>query len=119
MRHAILASAFVLAAFPATASDPIPPIALWYGFNLEKLCAADRQSGEYAMCWSFVAAVLEVLENNSIYGYKVCLPQLIHVDQAVKLTTEWIEAHPESRIKAASLITTKALDAAFPCKKSN
>jgi hypothetical protein len=118
MKRAILAGAFVLAAFPATAST-IPAIAINYGDALEKLCAADRQSGQYAMCWSFIAAVLEVLENNSIYGYKVCIPQLTNVDQAVRLTTEWIKAHPDSGIKAASLVTTEALAAAFPCKNSN
>ena len=117
MRRAILAGAFVLAAFPARALDPVPAIA--YGGNLQGLCAADRQSGEHGMCWSFIAAVLEVLENNSIYGYKVCIPKLTDVDQAVKLTTEWIKGHPDSGIKAASLVTTEALAAAFPCKNSN
>jgi hypothetical protein len=119
MRRAILAGAFVLAAFPATAS-PIPAIAINYGDALGKFCAADRQSGLYGMCFSFIAAVLEVLENNdSIYGYKVCIPQFTNVDQAVSLTTEWIKAHPDSGVKAASLVTTEALAAAFPCKNSN
>jgi hypothetical protein len=30
--------------------------------NLQQFCAPGRQSGEYAMYWSFIAAVLEVLE---------------------------------------------------------
>jgi hypothetical protein len=119
MRRAILAGAFVLAAFPARATDPVPTITIAYGSNLQELCAKDRQSGEYGMCWSFIAAVLEVLVNNSIYEYKVCLPQLTNVDQAVRLTTEWIKIHPDSAIKAASLVTTQALAAAFPCKSSN
>jgi hypothetical protein len=120
MRRAILAGAFVLAAFPATASDPIPAAAVWYGGSLQTFCAADRQSGEYAMCWSFISAVLEVLYNdNSIFGYKVCVPHLTNVDQAVRLTTEWIKVHPDSTIKAASLVTTEALAAAFPCKIQN
>jgi Rap1a immunity proteins len=116
MRRAILAGAFVLAAFPARALDPIPATSLRYGGNLQQFCAAGRQSGEYAMCWWFIAAVLEVLENNSVGGYKVCVPHLTNIDQAVKLTTEWIGAHPDSGIKAASVVTIEALAAAFPCK---
>jgi hypothetical protein len=119
MRGAILAGAFVLVAFPARALDPIPGVTIAYGGNLQGLCAADRQSGEYGMCWSFIAAVLEVLENNSIYGYKVCVPHLTNVDQAVRLTTDWIKVHSDSDIKAASLVTTEALAAAFPCKNSS
>jgi hypothetical protein len=120
MRRAILAGAFVLAAFPATASEPIRATAVWYGGNLQEFCAADRQSADYAMCWSFISSVLEVLYNdNSIYGYKACVPRLTNVDQAVRLTTEWIKVHPDSGIKAASLVTTEALAAAFPCKNSN
>jgi Rap1a immunity proteins len=68
------------------------------------------------MCLSFIAAVLEVLKNNSVGRYKVCVPHLTNIDRAVKLTAEWIEAHPDSGIKAASLVTTQALAAAFPCK---
>lgn len=68
------------------------------------------------MCWSFVAAVLEVVNNNSIYGRKVCIPRLVNVQHAVAITTKWLHDNPTADIEAASLAVTEALAEAYPCK---
>src|SRR5215468_8977210 len=73
MRRPVFAIIFSLVSFSAVAgSDAI--VAIEYGGDLQRLCDRDRQSGEYAMCFSFIAAVLEIVTNNSIYALKVCIP---------------------------------------------
>ena len=73
MRHAVLAFVSALMVFPAIASGPRPNVAIEAGSDLKGLCEADLKSGEYAMCYAFNSAVLEVMENNSIYGVKACI----------------------------------------------
>ena len=119
MGRVILGMIAVVMAVPVMAADAPPIVPEWYGSNLLRLCNADRKSGEYAMCWSFIGAVLEVANNNSIYGFKICTPPLLNPQTAVDLTTKWLSSHPDSDIKAASLVTTEALAAAYPCKTSN
>jgi hypothetical protein len=119
MKRGILAIIVAVVAVPATASDTRPLVAEWYGSNLQRLCDADPKSAEYAMCWSFIGAVLEVVNNNSIYDLKACIPPLVNVQTAVDLTAKWLHDHPDNDIKAASLVATEALATAFPCKNSN
>ena len=117
MRRAMAGLIIAFAAFPTNAADLQAPVALVYGANLAALCRADKKSGEYAMCWSYVGAVLEIVNNNSIYGLKVCVPPLINIQKEVNITTKWLDGHPSADIKPASLLTTEALAAAFPCAK--
>lgn len=121
MWRAILSFVVALAAFPAIASEPDFVTAIWYARDLQKLCGADPKaaSGEYGMCWSFIGAVPEVVNNDSIYELKACVPPLTNAQKAVRLTIKWLDDHPDSDIKAASLVTTEALADAFPCKDSN
>jgi Rap1a immunity proteins len=118
MRALILGTVCAISIGSAAASPTRPETPLWYGNNLQRFCGAERKSGEYAMCWSYVGAILEVVNNNSIYGLKVCLPPLFNADKAVDVTVKWLRDHPESGIEAASLVTTKALAQAYPCKTS-
>jgi hypothetical protein len=117
MQRLLLSVVFFLTlGFAAGAADS--PVAIEHGGDLQRLCNADRQSGEYAMCFSFIAAVLEVVNNNSIYALKVCVPPLVTVQKATDLTGGWLQTHPEARIKAASLVITEALAHAFPCSSN-
>src|SRR5260370_5692504 len=87
----------------------VAPIAIAYGRDLIRLCHSDRKSGEYAMCWSFIGAVLEVAKNNSIYGLKLCVPPLVNVQAAVDVTVKSLDEHPDRDIQAASFAITQAL----------
>ena len=88
---------------------------LAYSRDLTRFCHSDRKSGEYAMCWSFIAAVLEVAKNNSIYGLKLCVPPLLNLQGAVDVTIKWLDENPDRDLQAASLAITEALATAFPC----
>src|SRR6185437_4029446 len=90
MKHAMLAVAVALAAIPALAAESRPNVPLWYGRDLQRLCGADGKSAEHAMCWSYISAVVEIVNNNSIYALKVCIPPLINVQKAIDLTTKWL-----------------------------
>jgi hypothetical protein len=93
------------------------PSTLWYGANLQRLCSADRKSAEYAMCWSFISAVLEIAMDNTIYGSKPCISPMPNPDKAVELTKRWLQDHPETEIEPASHAATDALAQAFPCDR--
>jgi hypothetical protein len=116
MNRAILAAALALSVLPANAANSKPIIAIQSGSDLNRLCEADRKSANYAMCYSFNAAVLEIVENNSIYGLKVCVPPLVNVNKAVDLPARWLRNHPDHSIQPASQIAAEAYAAAFPCK---
>ena len=94
-----------------------PLTAIEYGGDLKRLCQADSKSGEYAMCFSFVGAVLEVVYNQPIYGFQTCVPRLTTVDRALELIREWQQKHPETDTKPASYVIAEALNSAFPCKQ--
>jgi hypothetical protein len=119
MRHAVLAFVSALMVFPAIASGPRPNVAIEAGSDLKGLCEADLKSGEYAMCYAFNSAVLEVMENNSIYGVKACIPPLVDVNKAVDLPSKWLLDHPDRSIEPASKVVAEAYAVAFPCKNSN
>ncbi len=119
MKRVILVTIAAFVALPAAAGDPQPPTAVWYGNNLTRFCEAGEKSVEYAMCWSFISAVLEVARNNPIYGLKICAPPTISAQKAVDLTIKWLREHPDRDIQAASSVTAEALAAAFPCETSN
>jgi hypothetical protein len=110
----VLPLMLMLASAPAMAAAP--RVTIEYGRDLQKSCNADRGTGEYAMCWSFVAAVLEVVNNNSIYGRKACVPPLVNVQHAVAITKSWLQGHPSAATDAASFAVTEALAEAYPCK---
>jgi len=63
--------------------------------------------------------VAEIANNNSIYDLKVCISPHINIQQAVDQTIRWLREHPGDDNKAASLVTTEALAAAFPCQAAN
>ena len=113
----LLAIMLAFASGPET--TPNPAVTLFYGSDLQKLCGADRKSAEYAMCFSFVGAVLEMVNNNSIYALKFCVPPLVNVQTAVDITIKWVRDHSDRDIKGASLVVTEALADAYPCKGSH
>jgi len=120
MMRVIFAIALCLVALPAAASggDQVKPLV--YGSNLKPLCDADRKSSEYAKCWSFVAAVFEVLENSApVYDFRACIPPPTNFQTAVDLTTKWLHDHPDEDILAGSSVTAEALESAFPGKPLN
>lgn len=113
----MIACAVVIAPATASVTPPLKPI--WYGRDLQKFCNADRTSAasEYAMCWSFVSAVLEIIGSEAIYGQKICVnPPFVTPQKAVELTSAWLRDHADSALEPASLVTADALAAAYPCK---
>jgi hypothetical protein len=117
MLGVLLAVVIALGSLSAMAAESDPATAIFYGHDLRKLCDADRQSGEFAMCFSYIAAVMEIDRNNTIYDLKVCIPPLANVAEAVDITMSWLHHHPQEDTKPASMVEAEALANAFPCKK--
>ena len=107
----------ILVSAQSTVSYAQSPIAIETGGDLARLCATDRKSSEYGMCYSFNAAVLETAMNNAIYGFKICVPRLVKVNNAVDLPSKWLRAHTDRANWPASKVAAEAYAAAFPCKK--
>jgi len=120
MRPAILIVALAVATLPSRA-DPSLPVAIVSAGDLQKLCAADRKSGEYGMCFSFVGAALEIGYNVlNPYGQSICItPKLITIGRAVELTDQWMAVHPHDDIRPGTYVVIKAVSAAYPCRNSN
>lgn len=85
--------------------------------DLAKYCAAPDQTIDNALCVWFVLGALEVIVNNRVYGLAVCPPHMINSAQAVRLTREWLAAHPDQELRPASYGVAAAVAGAFPCKK--
>jgi hypothetical protein len=85
--------------------------------NIAKYCAAPDQTMDNALCVWFVTGALEVIVNNRAYGRSVCPPHMINLAQAVRLTREWLDAHPDEGMRPASYAIATALAEAFPCEK--
>ena len=117
MRLTVLTVAFVVATFPAR-TDTSLPVTIVSAGDLQKLCAADRKSSAYGMCFSFVGAALEFAYNvANPYGQKVCVARkLITVGRAVELTNHWMADHPHEDIRPGTYVVIEAVSAAYPCR---
>src|SRR5690242_12422657 len=71
-------------------------------YDLGRYCAAPDQTIDNALCVWFVLGALEVIVNNRSYGLSACPPHMINSAQAVKLTREWLAAHPDQEVRAGS-----------------
>ena len=90
MKQTMSAIALMLIAITATAAEPHTAVPLWYGQDLQRMCDSDGKSVEHAMCWAYVSAVLEIVNNNSVYALKVCIQPWINPQRAVDVTTKWL-----------------------------
>jgi len=67
-------------------------------------------------CHIYVHAVQDVLAENPVKGYRVCIPPNLDIDQSVNLIVDWLKQHPEERQQPASDAVAHALWGSYPCK---
>lgn len=82
--------------------------------DLYKACGA--KSSE-PLCAAFITAVLEIMANTELYGYKACIPRRTNVAPIIDLTISWISAHPNDFEHPASWSVARAIAEAFPCRR--
>jgi hypothetical protein len=73
-------------------------------------------SAEGVYCSGYVAAVVDVMKEDSIAGWKACTTG-VAIDQAVRVVTKFLGDHPELLNYYGSSLTASALSEAFPCKQ--
>jgi len=98
----------------AAAREEVPYVS---AYDIAKYCAAPDQTIDNALCVWFVMGALEVIVNNRAYGLSVCPPHIINTAQAVRLTREWLAAHPDQELRPASYAVAAAVAGTFPCEK--
>jgi hypothetical protein len=110
MKHAILLISMLLA-FDAQA-------VFMDGRKLLTFCHKNElsPSAESVYCLGYVAAVVDVMKEDSIAGWKACTTG-VSIDQAVKVVTTFLREHPELLQYYGSSLAASALSEAFPCKK--
>ena len=86
-----------------------------YAGGLNQLCTSQDVAAK-AVCEGFIGGVLDVVANNSIYGFTACIPPMTPMSKAADVTKNWLTVHPESSTRPASSAIAQALAEAFPCK---
>ncbi len=66
-------------------------------------------------CHIYIHAVLDVLAENSVDGYRVCVPEDTDIDQSVNVIVEWLTRHADEQPQPASDGVAHALWETYPC----
>ena len=67
-------------------------------------------------CHIYVHAVQDVLAENPVKNYRVCIPPNLDIDQSVNLIVDWLKQHPEESQQPASDAVAHALWCSYHCK---
>jgi hypothetical protein len=84
------------------------------GNNLLTQCQLSNNLAVIA-CHIYIHAVLDVLVENSVNGYRVCVPENTDIDQSVHVIVEWLTQHTDERPQPASDVVAHALWETYPC----
>ncbi len=85
------------------------------GNALSNQCQVDSNLAVIA-CHIYIHAVLDVLDENAIHGYRVCVPENTDIDQSVKVFIDWLNQHADVGQQPASDLVAHALWETYPCK---
>ena len=83
------------------------------GNTLHERCSGDDIYKLY--CMGYSAAVTDVMEKNTIYGWSACVSKNVTAAQVADFVTSWLDSHPEKRHYTAPSLVAQALAEAFPC----
>jgi hypothetical protein len=95
----------------------VPPVAAASktGSDLLGQCQINSRVAVIA-CHLYIHAVQDVLEDNTVNGFRVCIPANFGIDDSVDLIVVWLNKHPEEERKPASEAVAHALWETYPCK---
>ncbi len=85
------------------------------GNALSSQCQVDSNLAVIA-CHIYIHAVLDVLDENAIHGYRVCVPENMDIDRSVKVFVDWLSQHADVGQLPASDLVAHALWETYPCK---
>jgi hypothetical protein len=95
----------------------VPPVAAASktGSDLLGQCQIDSSVAVIA-CHLYIHAVQDVLEDNTVNGFQVCIPANFDIDDSVNLIVDWLNKHPEEGKESASDAVAHALWETYPCE---
>jgi len=64
----------------------------------------------------YITGVADVGNDNSIYGFRFCVPQQATRGQLADVVNKWLEQNPDKRHYSASSLIAHAFQETFPCK---
>jgi len=67
------------------------------------------------VCHIYVHAVLDVMESDSVKGYRACVPEGTDIDEVVGSFVSWSGEHPDEARGPASDLIAHAVSEAYPC----
>jgi hypothetical protein len=105
----ILTAAFLFQTQPVAAASKS-------GDDLLTQCQISNNLAVIA-CHIYIHAIQDVLAENTVKGYRVCVPASTDIDQSVKVIVDWLMQHPEKRKHPASDLVAHALWETYPCKE--
>jgi len=100
-----------------------PSAAQMSSTQLYEFCTSYSGTPEYLSCASFIGRVLSGLgvgqATGAAQGLTFCPPANITAGQAMLVVEKYMRDHPEQLNQHPGTLSSVALLAAFPCKKSN
>ncbi len=85
------------------------------GNRLLALCQGNN-TPEQNVCLGYLQGVADVLGEDSVGGWRACIPLNVTVAQVEDIVVPWLKANPSKRHYTASSLVALALEKAFPCK---
>ena len=78
----------------------------------------EDMKNDYGKLYSsgYITGVADVGNDNSIYGFRFCVPQQATRGQLSDVVSKWLEQNPGKRHFSASSLIALAFQEAFPCK---
>lgn len=84
------------------------------GESLLRVCMKPSTAG---VCYGYVIAVADLMENSEVAGYRACLPPRVNVGRLESVVVTFLSAHEELRGRVASELIAQALSSMFPCPR--
>lgn len=85
------------------------------GNKLYKYCS-DPSSIEHEVCYGYIESIADVMYNEPVFGYKICISQNVAFSQLRDVVVQYMISHPERRHFGAASMVARALSQAFPCQ---
>lgn len=83
------------------------------GTDLRSHCSANDY--DFLRCVTYVRAIADVLEEDSIYSYEACVPKTATLGQLVDIARAFLDDNPAKIHLSAHYLVTRAFSEAFPC----
>ena len=87
------------------------------GNDLHTRCVSTQPMDRVA-CAYYVSAIADVIQtnNNTLYGYSVCVPPQVTRLQVADVVGRWLTNNPQHRHYTANSLVAAALEQAYPCR---